>query len=107
MVEATLVPGASIARVARAFGVNANQLFHWRKLYQQGALELPGTTAPKLLPVHIAELTSQEAQARASSLAEANPTLPTLHLEIAGKARLSIEDADERSLRIVLECLLR
>ena len=28
MVEATLVPGASIARVARAYGVNANQLFH-------------------------------------------------------------------------------
>ena len=31
MVEATLVPGASVARVARDHGVNANQVFAWRK----------------------------------------------------------------------------
>lgn len=39
MVEATLAPGSSIPRVAREHGVNANQLFHWRKLYQQRCLE--------------------------------------------------------------------
>ena len=31
IVQETLVPGASVARVARAHGVNANQLFHWRR----------------------------------------------------------------------------
>ena len=31
IVEATLVPGASIARVAREHGVNANQVFQWRQ----------------------------------------------------------------------------
>jgi len=31
IVEETLVPGASVARVARAHGVNANQLFGWRR----------------------------------------------------------------------------
>ena len=36
IVEETLVEGASVARVARAHGVNANQVFYWRKLYQAG-----------------------------------------------------------------------
>ena len=30
IVEATMVPGASIARVARGHGANANQVFQWR-----------------------------------------------------------------------------
>jgi transposase len=38
MVEETLAPGASVARVARAHGVNANQVFSWRRLYQRGML---------------------------------------------------------------------
>ena len=38
IVEATLVPGASVALVARERGVNANQVFAWRKSYQQGPL---------------------------------------------------------------------
>jgi hypothetical protein len=31
IVEATLAPGASVARVAREVGVNANQVFAWRR----------------------------------------------------------------------------
>jgi Transposase len=38
IVEETLAAGASMARVARAHGVNANQVFHWRKLYREGRL---------------------------------------------------------------------
>lgn len=106
MVEATLVPGASIARVARAYGVNANQLFHWRKLYRQGLLEAPGATAPKLLPVQITGLPSREFL-ESSAAEQKATTAPTLRIEIAGKSRLSIEGCDERSLWAVLECLLR
>jgi Transposase len=36
--EATLVPGVSVARVARTNGVNTNQLFTWRRLYLAGRL---------------------------------------------------------------------
>ena len=36
IVEKTLVKGASVARVAREHGVNANLVFNWRKLYQKG-----------------------------------------------------------------------
>jgi transposase len=33
IVEETMVEGASVARIARAHGVNANQVFYWRMLY--------------------------------------------------------------------------
>jgi hypothetical protein len=36
--EASLIPGVSIARVAREHGVNANQLFQWRYDYRKGNL---------------------------------------------------------------------
>ncbi len=53
IVEAALQPGASVSRVARRHDVNANQVFHWRKLYREG--RLGDSTAAKLLPVRVAE----------------------------------------------------
>ena len=50
VVEETLRPGASVARIARAHGVNANQVFAWRKLFREGAL---GDDGPMLLPVTV------------------------------------------------------
>jgi transposase len=41
IVEQTLAPGASVAIVARRHGVNANQVFEWRKKYREGRL-VPG-----------------------------------------------------------------
>jgi len=31
-------PGNSVSSVARKYGANPNQLFHWRKLHREGAL---------------------------------------------------------------------
>lgn len=50
IVEKTLVKGASVARVAQEYGVNANLVFNWRKLYLKGQL---GGRAMKLLPATI------------------------------------------------------
>jgi len=60
IVEETLAPGASVARVARSHGINANQVFGWRKLYQDGKLVDRRTNAvspavPRLLPVSVTE----------------------------------------------------
>lgn len=63
IVEETLLPGVSVAAVARAQGVNANLVFHWRKLYQAGLLgDRPATSVGeasarcvRLLPVTVAE----------------------------------------------------
>ena len=48
IVEETLQPGASVARIARQHGINANQVFLWRKAYREGLLPESGSA---LLPV--------------------------------------------------------
>jgi transposase-like protein len=68
VVEETLAPGASVARVARVHGINANQVFGWRRLYLAGRLGQP-KPGIKLLPVRVSE--SQPAASRSSLL----PTL--------------------------------
>jgi len=44
-----LAIGASVAVIARAHGVNANQVFQWRKLYHEGRLD-PATASTQLIP---------------------------------------------------------
>lgn len=48
-------PGASVAEVARRRGVNANLVFVWRRLQENGLLDTPsrGRRRPKLLPVQV------------------------------------------------------
>jgi transposase-like protein len=36
--ELAMLPGASVAGVARQHGVNANMVHHWRNLYRQSRL---------------------------------------------------------------------
>ena len=38
VVEEAEQPGASVSSVARKYGINPNQLFHWRRLIRQGSL---------------------------------------------------------------------
>src|ERR1700692_1080325 len=49
--ELTLEPGASVALVARAHGVNANQVFKWRRALKRGELNEPAAASTALLPV--------------------------------------------------------
>jgi transposase len=105
VVEETLQPGASVARVARAHGVNANQVFAWRRLYRQGLLE-NANSKTGLLAVHVVETPAVKEATRAKSEpSQRTPSgmiqieLPHGHLRIAGRV-----DAD--TLRVVLEKLL-
>jgi len=95
VVEETLQPGASVAVIARRNGVNANQVFHWRKLYREGRLDVAPPTA-RLVPVQIAEVMSGE------------PMPAKLHAGVilieVGRARIRIEGSvDPENLRLVLE----
>src|SRR5262249_36129722 len=54
IVEETFAAGASVARVARAHGINANQVFGWRRLYLAGRLGEP-KRGMKLLPVRVSD----------------------------------------------------
>ncbi len=95
VVEETLIEGASVARVARAHGVNANQVFHWRRLYRAGRL---GSTPArvKLLPVSV--------EGPCAPVAEP-PAAGTIHIKL-GHTQIRIEGTpDAALLRVVLESL--
>jgi transposase len=103
IVEETLVEGVSVARVARAHGVNANQLFGWRKLYQAG--RMGGSGAIKLLPVRVSESTPSLASAPQSEGSGTSSLSGTIHIEL-GHARVRIEGrADPVLLRVLMESL--
>jgi transposase len=111
IVEESLRPNASVARVARAHGVNANQVFFWRKLYQQGLL---GPTRPQaeLLSVQIADPVGQQILPALTGRVDQPQPSPavsaagTIYLELP-KAQLRIEGAaDPAVLRTLLDCLL-
>jgi transposase len=120
IVEETMAPGASVARVARAHGVNANQVFGWRTLYRRGRLGGVAAEAA-LVPVAIRDAAAGAAPAAqvqaavvvgpakapmAALDAEPRDAGPgTIHIQLR-KARLRIEgSADPVALRAVLEAL--
>jgi transposase len=91
VVEETLQPGASVAVIARRHGVNANQVFHWRKLYREGRLD----AKPQLVPVRVAEVVSEQPPAKLYG--------GVILLEV-GRARIRIEGSvDAENLRLILE----
>ena len=99
IVEETLEPGASVALIARCHGVNANQVFHWRKLYREGRLELEPAAAP-LLPVRITEAVSIDKS-------PAKLYAGSIVVEV-GRARIRVEGVvDAESLRVILERVVR
>src|SRR6266566_472229 len=105
-----LVEGASVARVALSHGVNANQVFGWRKLYLAGELG-SASRAIKLLPVHVSENSPSLAPTThrecSPSVELAKSTPGTIHLELR-HAQVRIEgSADPALLRVLLECLRR
>ena len=55
IVEETFEAGASVARPALKHGVNANQVFQWRRLYRDGRLGTLATGMMKLLPVMVSD----------------------------------------------------
>ena len=56
IVELTLAPGMSVARVAQAEGVNSHQVFQWRRAFRAGGLlDRSRNTAELLLVIVTAE----------------------------------------------------
>lgn len=112
IVELTLEPGASVARVAQAEGVNANQVFLWRRAYRNGELTSNGSPSA-LLPVVIGAggTSALEIASEAETAAvDAGPVQPSgaIHIELPGRAMISVErGADRILLRTILESLQR
>jgi transposase len=103
IVEETLQPGASVACVARAHGVNANQVFGWRQLYRQGRLERKKCDTPSLLPVRV---TNAMVAVRSARAARGRTPSGMIHVELPnGQLRIAGR-VDAEVLRVVLEKLL-
>jgi transposase len=104
-VEETLRSDESVAVVARRHGVNANQVFQWRKLHKAGLLGSSSVAEAepglRLLPVAVEEEAEQGAASHELSAG-------AIHIEFPGRALVSLEDHVEAEMvRAVLECLRR
>jgi transposase len=86
IVAETRAPGVSVAEVARRHEVNANQVFAWRRLADQGLLR-PSTSegAVKLLPVKV----SRE---RRRQVRESRPRSPSIRAGAEGRIEITLAD---------------
>jgi transposase len=101
IVEETLEAGSSVARVARRHGINANQVFQWRRLCRSGALGASPAGELKLLPVSISD-----ESALAKPLESHSARVGAIHVELPGRGLISLEgDLDPAVVRAVLESL--
>jgi transposase len=104
--ELTFEPGASVALVARAHGVNANQVFKWRRALKRGELNESAAASTSLLPVMLsAPSVATDAQDQVDAGQPRSPA-GSIHIELPGLAMISVErGADPILLRSILESL--
>ena len=103
IVELAQEPGASVALVARANGVNANQVFKWRRALERGELAEPAAASGALLPV---TLSASAIGIREASTKEEPTAGGAIHIEFPGRVTISVEfGADAVLLRSILESL--
>jgi transposase len=104
IVEQTLASDVSVAMVARQHGVNANQVFYWRKLYQASQLvNNERAEGVRLLSVSVSDEEPSPVVEERSTGAGSGVTI---NIEIPGRALVSVEGAfDAAIVRAVVESL--
>jgi transposase len=119
LVEQCLAPGASVAAIALAGGINANLLFKWRRDHLRSLqLSRPASSSSAVLvPVHVdaardadagmsqASAPSPASTAVAVATQSSARTNGTIELDIAGAVLRLRGPVDEASLCIVLRAL--
>jgi transposase len=112
IVELTFRPGASVAKVAQAEGVNSHQVFDWRRAYLKGKLEPKGHKSAALLPVVFppadASAVTVDAAVIEKSSIKPMAAMPggAIHIELPERVKIRVESgADAALLRAVLESL--
>ncbi|MBC7939890.1 MAG: transposase [Chitinophagaceae bacterium] len=119
LVEQCLAPGASVAAVALAGGINANLLFKWRRdhLRSQRLISAVSSSSAVLVPVHVASAVDDDAgNSQSSAASPASTSLAVapqrsvrttgiIELDIAGAQLRLRGPVDEASLCSVLRAL--
>lgn len=111
IVEQSLMPGASVSRVARDHDVNTNQVFKWRRLHERGLL-VAGRKAMPMLPVRIEDparlperVVMQGPEVETQPVREVKPG--SMEIELRG-GRITVRGAVDRAvLRAVIAMLQR
>jgi transposase len=107
LVRLTFEPRASVARIAREHGINANLLFKWRGQQVPDVAKSGGRAAlPPLLPVTV----DADAQAIVAALPKAMvPAVgregSVIEIEMAGARIVLRGGVDARALRVVVDVL--
>ena len=101
--QLTMEPGASVAEVARAYGLNANQVFKWRRALERGEL-IESYSA--LLPVTVSTPSERASEVVEPLRETSGSSAGAIHIELPGRALISVESgADDCLVRAVLESL--
>ena len=111
IVRETLHSQESVAVIARRHGVNANQVFAWRRRYRRGQLEGrsgTGLPEPLILPVHVAQSPPMHTQCGDAVEAGQSPRgMPRIEIELAEGPRVKIWDISSEALRALIRDLVR
>ena len=92
IVRASQVPGQSVAQVAQAYAVNANQLFKWRRQY----LNESNPVSRELVPIHV----------EPSQRSQEDPECARIEIELGTGCRIVVHgDASPILLRTALKSL--
>ena len=97
----TFEPGMSVSRVAQAEGVNAHQVFDWRRAYREGRLVEAGTggLVPVVVGDEVCAIVAEPVQASSGG---------SIHIEFPGRALVTIETGVDAALAgAVIERLAR
>ncbi len=96
IVQASLKAGTTVDTVARLYGVNASQIYDWRKQHRQ---TMQAGKRAALLPVQVAE-SVQIAVPDATQECSVVIEVRSVRVSVSGRI-------DEAIIRTVLECLTR
>ena len=106
VVEQSYLPDTSVARLARSHGINANQIFAWRKLFRDAELSTAAGRDVALVPVTLSD-TIVAGPSVAPSKPSDGGTPGIIEIDV-GRARLTIRGTPDASvLEAVLVRLLR
>jgi transposase len=97
-------PGVSVSKLAQEHGINANQLFKWRRHYRAGLL---GAADAALLPVAVVDAPVQTASSASSPMPVAPAAQHGIEIAFADCTVRVGEQADMATLRAVVALLRR
>ena len=106
VVQESMASGASIAGVAMAHGLNANQLHNWRWQYRRGGVG-PLSATPALVPIHITGAPTVPQVAQTTPTFNEDHSSESGRIEIyLGSAKIVLHGAvDMRALQGAIELL--